>query len=286
VNDKVFVTAADGVRLAVHRRGSGPPVLCIPGGPGRASEYLETFGGLDASYTLCLLDNRGTGFSELPPDRSSLAFPRLADDIESARVGCGLERPIVIAHSAGCLITMAWAAARPEVASALVFVTPPGRRTGDDMPDVGAIQAARSGEPWYAEAAEAAELLASGDVPGGLRREMDRAARPFGYGRWDETARRHAAGTEAQMSLRPWAGFDPGPDHDYAPMLAALASVSARVLVVVGDRDGLTGAVVGERVAGRFADARCVTIEGAGHFPWIDEPEAFATAVRDFLSES
>jgi proline iminopeptidase len=62
--------------------------------------------------------------------------------------------------------------------------------------------------------------------------------------------------------------------------------VSARVLVVVGDRDGLTGAVVGERVAGRFADARCVTIEGAGHFPWIDEPEAFATAVRDFLSES
>jgi proline iminopeptidase len=284
VRQTAYVAAADGTRLAVHRRGSGPPLLCVPGGPGRASAYLDDLGGLDATNTLRLLDNRGTGRSELPADRDSLTFPRLADDVESVRVALGLEAPVVLAHSAGCLVVMAWAAAHPTAAAALVLVTPTGRRTGDDMSDVPAIRAARAGEPWYPEAAEAAELLAAGDVPNGLRRELDRAIRPFAYGRWDDAAQAHAAGTDGQMSLRAWAGFDPGPGYDYAPMLAALGSVTAPVLVVVGDRDGVTGAVVGERVASRFADARCVTIAGAGHYPWVDEPEAFATAVRDQLS--
>jgi proline iminopeptidase len=283
VSDLSYVEAADGTRLAVHRRGSGPVLMGVPGGPGRASAYLQDLGGLDATYTLQLLDNRGTGRSELPADRSSLAFPRLAEDVEEVRRALGLDAPVVLGHSAGTLVTMAWAAAHPSAASALVLVTPPGRRTGDDMPDLPAIRAARADEPWYAEAAEAAELLAAGDVPGGLRRELDRAARPFGYGRWDAAAQEHAAGTESQMSLRAWAGFDPGPDYDYAPMLAALAAVTCPALVVVGDRDGLTGAVVGERVAARFANARCVTIEGAGHYPWIDEPAAFAATVRGFL---
>lgn len=283
MTDTLRIDTPDGTRLAVHRRGSGPPLLCVPGGPGRASAYLENLGGLDASYTLHVLDNRGTGQSELPADRSSLEFPRLADDVETVRVALGLDRPAVLGHSAGCLVTMAWAAAHPSAASAVVLVTPPGRRTGDDMADLPAIRAARAGEAWYAEAAEAAEILASEDVPSGARRELERAERPFAYGRWDAETQQHAAGTESQMSLRAWAGFDPGPGYDYAPMLAALASVQAPVLVVVGDRDGLTGAVIGERVAARFADARCVTIAGAGHYPWVDEPVAFAAAIRDFL---
>jgi pimeloyl-ACP methyl ester carboxylesterase len=286
VSSPSYVAAADGTRLAVHRRGSGPAVLCVPGGPGRASAYLDGLGGLDATFSLLLLDNRGTGQSELPAERDSLAFPRLADDVDAVRLALGLDQPVVLAHSAGCLVAMAWAAAHPAVAAALVLVTPPGRRTGDDMYDLPAIRAARAGEPWYAEAAEALALLESGDLPGGVRRELERAARPFAYGRWDDAAQAHAASTESQMSLRAWAGFDPGPSYDYAPMLAALAAVTCPVLVVVGERDGLTGAVVGERVAARFANARCVTIAGAGHYPWVDEPEAFAGAVREFLDSA
>jgi len=284
MSSSTYVTAADGTRLAVHRRGEGPSVLCVPGGPGRASAYLGDLGGLDATFSLLLLDNRGTGRSELPADRDSLAFPRLADDIDAVRLALGIDRPVVLAHSAGCLVAMAWAAAHPKDAAALVFVTPPGRRTGDDMHDLPSIHAARAGEPWYAEAAEALALLDSGDLPGGVRRELERAARPFAYGRWDEAAQQHAAGTESQMSLRAWAGFDPGPGYDYTPMLDGLAAVECPVLVVVGDRDGLTGAVVGDRVAGRFANARRVTVAGAGHYPWVDEPAAFAAAVRDFLA--
>ena len=116
--------ARDGVQLAVHVGGSGPAVVCIPGGPGRASEYLEDFGGLSASHTLLRLDLRGTGRSELPEERESLQFPRLADDIEDLRVARGLDSIDIIAHSAGCFVSLVYAMRYPTRLSRLVLVTP------------------------------------------------------------------------------------------------------------------------------------------------------------------
>jgi proline iminopeptidase len=280
-----FVAARDGTKLAVHEMGTGSPLLCVPGGPGRASAYLENLAGLDEQHTLHLIDTRGTGRSELPADRESLMFPRLADDVADVINDVDLDRPPLLAHSAGCLVAMAFVAANPDSVSHLVLVTPPGRQMSEDMSDLAEIRAARRGEAWHAEAQEAAEMLAAGDVPGGLRRELDRAIRPFAYGQWDERAREHAATTDGQMSLRAWAGFAPDPSYDFGPMLEALGNVRAKVLVVVGARDGLTGAKVGERVAARFATAQRVVIPGAGHYPWVDQPETFRQAVQDFLAD-
>src|SRR3954454_17719446 len=120
------VTTRDGTRLVVHERGSGPPVLCVPGGPGRASAYLEDLGGLDHTRRLHLLDNRGTGESELPADRATLAFPRLADDVEDVRVALGLDPLDLLGHSAGCPVALLHAARRPETVRKLVLVTPSG----------------------------------------------------------------------------------------------------------------------------------------------------------------
>jgi proline iminopeptidase len=39
-------------------------------------------------------------------------------------------------------------------------------------------------------------------------------------------------------------------------------------------------------VAASFAGARTVVLPGAGHFPWVDEPAAFSTAVAEFLRGS
>src|SRR4051795_6462841 len=100
--------APDGTRLAVHVVGAGPPLVCVPGGPGRASAYLEDLAGLSASRTLLRLDMRGTGLSELPEDRDSLKFTRLADDVEAFRQERGLETIDLLGHSAGCLVSLVY----------------------------------------------------------------------------------------------------------------------------------------------------------------------------------
>lgn len=276
------VVARDGTRLAVHVRGSGSPLLCVPGGPGRASVYLEDLGGLDASHTLHLLDNRGSGDSELPSDRATLAFPRLADDVEDVRVALGLEPADVLGHSAGCPVALLHAARYPDAVRRLVLVTPSGRPFGWEPDDLGHIRERRSGEPWYAEAAEAAEVYA--DATPRLRAELDRVMRPFWYGRWDQRTQAHAASADEQVSLRAAAGYPPAPGgYDAAAAAESLRAVKAEVLVVVGELDALTGVSVAGRFVELLAQAQVAVIPGAGHFPWVDQPEAFRAAVGGFL---
>lgn len=276
------VAARDATALAVHERGQGPPLLCVPGGPGRASAYLEGLGGLDRERTLLLLDSRGSGASELPADRTSLEFPRLADDVEDVRAAFGLAPLDVLAHSAGAPVALLHAVRHPDVVRTLVLVTPGARAFGVARDDVPRLRAARRGEPWYPEAAEAAEVL---DTAGpALRGELERLTRPFWYGRWDEHTRAHAEAADDQVSLRAAAGYAPGPDYDVSAARASLATVGARVLVVLGERDALGGVSAGEQLASLLPAAEVVVLPGAGHFPWVDEPVAFVAAVSAFLS--
>lgn len=277
-----FFASYDGTKLAYTEVGSGPPLLCIPGGPGRAAAYLGDLGGLSQHRTLVLLDTRATGHSEVPADPASLRFDRLADDVEALRVHLGLERAEVLAHSAGAIVSQAWAAGHPGRVERLVLVTPSDRLQGGTRADVAAIRAARSDEPWYADAAEAAAAMDL--APPAQQQSLVRATRPFFYGRWDERTQAHAASADRQSSKRAELGFGTGVEAvDVAGILAGLAAVTAPVLVVGGERDALTGLESVAAVAASFPSAEVAVLPRAGHFPWVDEPAAFADAVRQFL---
>jgi pimeloyl-ACP methyl ester carboxylesterase len=279
----VKVTTRDGTALAVHEMGSGPALLCVPGGPGRAAAYLEDLGGLSATRSLRLVDNRGSGESELPADRSSLAFPRLADDVEDVRLALGLDRADVLGHSAGTAVALLHAARHPDVVRRLVLVTPSGRVFGWQPDDLEAIRARRSSEPWYTEVAEAAEFYPSANPR--MRAELDRVMRPLWYGSWDDRTRAHAASADEQVSLRAAAGYVPAAgEYDAEAAVASLRGVRAEVLVVVGELDAMTGVSVAARFADALPTCETAVVAGAGHFPWVDQPERFRDVVEGFLA--
>ncbi len=277
--------AADGTRLAYDEVGTGPRLLCVPGGPGRASAYLEDLGGLAQERTLVRLDNRATGRSEVPADPASLRFDRLAADVQALREHLGEQRVDLLGHSAGTVVAQAYAAAHPERLRSLVLVTPTDRlQSGPDgqRADVPAVRAQRAGEPWYADAAAAEAALEH--APPSQSQALWRAVRPFLYGRWDERTQEHAASADRQMSRRAELGFAASDDEvDVAALLAALARLDVPVLVVGGERDGATGVEAVHHVARCFRRAETVVLPRAGHFPWVDEPEALRTALVDFL---
>ncbi|MDT7545347.1 MAG: hypothetical protein QOE99_1457 [Actinomycetota bacterium] len=279
-----FFASYDGTKLAYTEVGEGPRLICLPGGPGRAAVYLEDLGGLSADRTLVLLDARATGHSEVPADPSTLRFDRLADDVEALREHLGLETADVLAHSAGAIVAQVWAARHPDRVGRLVLVTPSDMLQGGDRADVPEIRAARKDEPWYADAAEAAEALSS--APPAQQQALVRATRPFFYGRWDERTQAHAASADRQSSKRAVLGFAAGIEEvDRQEIVADLAAVPAAVLVLGGELDAMTGVESVGVVAGSFMRSRPVVLPGAGHFPWVDEPAAFADAVRSFLAD-
>jgi pimeloyl-ACP methyl ester carboxylesterase len=275
----------DGTPIAVHVLGAGEPLVCIPGGPARASAYLEDLAGLTAHRTLLRVDLRGTGMSPLPEDRGSLAFHRLADDLEVLREARGLDTMDLLAHSAGCFVALAYAAKHPHRVRRMVLVTPSARPFGDVEGDIATIRASRSGEPWYAEAAAIAEELEF--APAHRRLRFDPGMRVFGYARWDERAQAHADSTDSQMSMRAMAAF--APDAEAAAELdltGRLREVTAPTLVLVGSLDGITGVKAGHVVADMLPNATVVEIPGAAHYPWIDTPDALRQAVVSFLEGS
>ncbi|MCU1600913.1 MAG: translation initiation factor [Frankiales bacterium] len=275
-------TSYDGTDLAYSATGAGTPLVCLAGGPGFPGRYFEDLAGLAAVRTLVLLDTRGTGQSELPSDPSTMRFDRLAADLEALRVHLGLETMAVLGHSAGAVTAQVWAAQHPASVERLVLLTPSDHLQGGTRADVPAVRETYADEPWYAEAAEAMELLK--DAPPSQVPSLRRAVVPFQYVRWDEAAQAHAARMEPLLSKRAQAGYIAGADQvSFADLLTGLRAVTAPVLVVAGTRDAVSGVAAPELVAGAFPDAAIAWVEDAGHHPWIDQPTAFRAAVDPFL---
>ena len=71
--------------------------------------------------------------------------------------------------------------------------------------------------------------------------------------------------------------FDPEPTR------RALAELDVPVVVLAGAFDSGNPVPVMAEVAAFFKHADFVVQEGAGHFPWVDDPEAFGRLVTPFL---
>lgn len=63
-----------------------------------------------------------------------------------------------------------------------------------------------------------------------------------------------------------------------------LRSYTGPALVVVGEEDSLTPPDSAGELAGALSGGELVTLPGAGHLPSIESPDAFAEAVRPWLS--
>lgn len=132
--------AFDGVSLSTRVSGEGPAVLQLPGGPGMANYLPDPPAGLAAQVVSP--DLRGTGASAGGPH----GIERALDDAEALRRSLGLGAwDLVIGHSSGADLALAYAAERRDAVEQLVSVC--GTGVQDDRGWHAAYDAARDDEP-------------------------------------------------------------------------------------------------------------------------------------------
>ncbi|MEU8888486.1 alpha/beta fold hydrolase [Streptomyces sp. NPDC048442] len=274
-------TAPDGTRLAYHLAGEGEPLICLPGGAMRASAYLGDLGGLTARRQLVLLDLRGTGESAVPDDEDSYHCARQVADVEALRAHLKLDRIDVLAHSAGGNLALLYAAAHPERIRSLALITPTAWEAGVPIERAERLAAARlrKGEPWFEEAYAAYEAVFAGQEPAA-------SIEPFFYGRWDDTARAHAAPAAEQINEAAAARYIDPAKVDAPAVRIALATLDAPVLVLAGALDGVPAPAKAAEIAALFPRGEVAIQPAAGHFPWLDDPGAFVRTVAAFLDPS
>ena len=272
----------DGTQIGYRTLGGGPPLVCLPGGPGRTCEYFGDLGGLSRSRQLIMPDTRGTGESADASDPLSYRCDQLAGDVEALRAHLSLDRMDLLGHSAAGNLATLYAAAYPERVAHLILLTPDLEAAGVEETDEQwrAALARRSGEPWYPAALAAIEKAEAGDESA----ETRRAYMPFLYGRWDDAARAHVdAGVSERSRLmrdcfRAEGAFNPAATRE------AVGQLAAPVLVYAGELDAGPTPETAAAGARLFPNATVTVQPGAAHFPWLDDPGFFTAAITSFLS--
>jgi proline-specific peptidase len=278
-----FFRTADGRVLAYRREGSGPLLVCHPGGPGFSSRYFGDLAGLGESFTLILADPRGTGGSDRPADPRAYTTEDYVADLDQLRAHLRLERMLLLGHSHGGVVAAAYAVAHPERVEKLVLASTLARFAEAQEAEMVRMMEARADQPWYAEAREAIDREQAGDFDGEEElQELVRSEMPFYFAEYGDEERRYVdwLGEEKPnpdalhlFNTETWPTFD---------QTAGLSNVSAPTLVITGELDFITGPVCAADFAA-IPKQRTVLIDGCGHFILREARDRFRDEVTAFL---
>jgi len=277
-------TTKDGRKLTYRQMGTGPVLVCHPGGPGFSSSYFADLAGLWERFTLVMLNPRGTGASSRPSDARAYQVDDYVADLEELRQHLGLERMLLLGHSHGSVVAQAYAAAHPTNVERLVLASALARFGPEQEAAMRAGMEKRSGQPWYPDAVAALDEEQEGkfttdqELANIFFREF-----PLYFARYGEaeagyadTLRSDTINADALLLFNREIinTFD---------LSERLPNIKAPTLVITGDDDFICGPVCAAEISSAIPGAKEVIVGDSGHMTFIEQPQAFHDEVADFL---
>jgi len=256
------VVSIVGAELAWDRRGRGSPVVLVNGIPGLRDMWDEQLAALAADYEVIRYDLRGQGDSVLTEEVPYAHH----EDLRALIDALGYEQVTLVGISRGGAIALDYAVCWPDQVTALVCVD----GAVDGIDGVGDHPAAQ-------------ELAAVAEV--GWNRETARGfatSAIFTASRRNERARRYLEGWIDAFDG--WHFVHPELVRRVEPSTyERLGDISSPTLVVVGALDADWFIKTAEVILERVPNAELVRIEGVGHLPTLEAPEALNAAALGFL---
>jgi pimeloyl-ACP methyl ester carboxylesterase len=249
----------DGVKVDVVRAGVGKTLLFLHSVDG-VDPSAEWFAALAESFNVVAPWHPGFGHSEWPREFRSIGdlaffYLELIRELE-------IEDAVLIGASFGGWLAAEIAIRSVGAFSHVVFVDPLGIKIGGredrDIADVFSISQQEVARLVYHDPARGmrdystmsdAELLA-----------IARSREAYTYYGWKPYMH--------NPSLRRW-----------------LRRIRVPTLVVWGQSDGFVSPEYGRAFAAEIAGARFEVIDEAGHYPHLEQPEAFTALVRSFVND-
>lgn len=296
---------APGAELYVELVGpaSSPVVYYLHGGPGYSAHSFRELMGEDLErWQVVYADMRGGGRSFSDDGRG--ADPEaLAADVPMVLDALGLESAVLLGHGFGALVAVRAALASPERVAGLVLVNPwlslpllaerllrtataaagPGDGPGAD--DVAGASGVRSDDDDPASGAHGGPGLGGAATADAAFRLMNPRILFDTLQFPNPSARLHLEHVDAEALLGPQEE-DEADDVWESEALSALSRLAAggkRVVVVAGELDGTTYPEQVEAALERLPNALYSGLR-TGHYPWLDDPEAFAATLEAALA--
>lgn len=273
--------AVNGTELFVKTMGSGPPLVVLHGGPGLSHDYfLPHLAPLADSVQLVLFDQRGMGRSSTQLDSTTFTLDLLVEDIEALRRALELEQIHLLGHSWGGMLAMRYAIAYPDRLKSLVLSN--SVPASSEFTEATFEAFARANERQdRADVEPLQQKIEQGtkDVST-WERYMQLTYRPLFY---DTAAVRRLQLnlSDSYFRTQELLQYLPPPTEP-VDLLPDLASVTVPTLIVRAEMEPIPLAS-DRRLLETLPNARLESIDRAGHFPFIEQPEAFAALVGRFV---
>ncbi|MBT8399224.1 MAG: alpha/beta hydrolase [Rhodothermia bacterium] len=269
--------------VAIHYQvfGEGFPVVLLSGGPGASSTALMPIARkLDDEYKVVLIDQRGTGLSQLAVlDSTTITLKNYVEDVEAVRRHLGIERWLIIGHSWGGGLAMAVTAAHPRHSAGMVLIGSIGidleyldyafDNLNYSESDLATLKFWSDPERRAADPERAAYEYYRALLPSRLYRSTDMLQI------LENLVVEQDFSTIAPLMTKDLirVGYDLRP---------ALRAYEGPVLVLQG-RQGFLGGRTAEKIVQTIPNAEIAFIEKCGHFPFVEQPEAFFASLAGFL---
>jgi pimeloyl-ACP methyl ester carboxylesterase len=267
-----FVTV-DGVRLHILQEGTGPDIVLIHGASGNMRDFtLDLVGRLSDRYRVTVVDRPGLGHSDRL-DRDGATIFEQADILVRAVRDLGVERPLVLGHSYGGAVALAWATRHPEAVSGLVLLaaasnpwdTPLStyyRVLSHPLGQVFAVPLLTAWVPDHVVTDTIASVFAPQPTPPGY---VDHIG---------------AGLTLQRRALRENALQRAGILAEVTAMVPDYAHLDLPVEILHGDRDTTVWLTIhSEPLSRQIPGAHLVVMEGVGHSPHHSDPAAVVAAI-------
>lgn len=278
------LTTRDGRKLGYRQLGNGPVLVCHPGGPGFSSLYFGDLAGLWERYTLVMLNPRGTGGSDKPADPRAYRIDDYVEDVDALREPLGLERMMLLGHSHGGVVAQAYAAKHPGRVLRLVLASTLARFGKKQEAAMRAGMDARSSQPWYADALAALESEQAGDFQ--TDEEMSELVFrefPFYFARYGAVESGYLETLKTEVPDADTLKLFNNEIFNTFDLCELDAGITAPTLVITGGEDFICGPICADEIAAAVPGSRKVIVGDAGHFVFVEQPEAFHSEVAAFL---
>lgn len=250
--------------LSLLIRGKGIPVVFIHGFP-LSSQTWQFQESLTSQYTLITPDLPGMGDA---PYEESFTIESLADSLAIALKQNGFERAIVFGHSMGGYIALAFASKYPLMVAGLGLVAShpyadsseakSGRRQ--------MIERIQKEKSWFVADVMVQKLWA----PATLRNnpKLVESVKVIMRQAKDEAV----INCQEAMAARSDRSFN-------------LVKLKVPVGLFYGKHDASINEQMQKEIAAMNPNTSLTVLDGAGHMPMMEQPDAFNTAVEHFLSQ-
>lgn len=267
-----FVTV-NGAQLHVLQAGEGPDIVLIHGASGNMRDFtLDLVARLSVRYRVTVLDRPGLGHSDRLDADGATIFEQ-ADHLVAAMEQLGVERPLVLGHSYGGAVALAWGTRHPERTAGLILLAAASNPWDTPLSTYYRVLSSPLGQ-WLA-----APLLTAWVpdhvVTDTIAQVFDPQPTPDGYADYIG-----AGLTLQRRALRENAMQRAGILAEVTQMVPDYARIDMPVEVLHGTEDTTVWlSIHSEPLARQIDGANLVVMEGVGHSPHHAEPETVIAAI-------